>query len=67
VYDGAEPGYFLNGYPLWVYYPKGVDTFQIKEKEIYDSSFWEVLLQHNQYNRKIIYFEHQEGMAGRGG
>jgi L-2,4-diaminobutyrate decarboxylase len=51
---------------LFRVYPKGVDTFQIKEKEMHDSSFREVLLQHNQYNRKIFDFMHQEGMAGRG-
>ena len=51
---------------LFRVYPEGVDTFQIKEKEMHDSSFREILLQHNQYNRKIFDFVHQEGMAGRG-
>jgi L-2,4-diaminobutyrate decarboxylase len=43
-----------------------VNTFQIKEKEMHDAAFREVLLQHNQYNRNIFDFVHQEGMAGRG-
>lgn len=51
---------------LFRVYPEGVDTFQIKEKEMHDSSFREVLLQHNEYNRKIFDFVHQEGMSGRG-
>lgn len=51
---------------LFRVYPEGVDTFQIKEKEIHDSSFRKVLLHHNEYNRKIFDFVHQEGMAGRG-
>ena len=51
---------------LFRVYPEGVDTFQIKEKEMHDSSIREVLLEHNQYNRKIFDFVHQEGMAGRG-
>lgn len=47
-------------------YPDGVDTFQIKEKEMHDPAFRDILLQHNEYNRKIYEFVHQEGMAGRG-
>ncbi len=51
---------------LFRVYPDGVDTFQIKEKEMHDPAYREVLLQHNAYNRKIYEFVHQEGMAGRG-
>jgi len=51
---------------LFRVYPKGVDTFQIKEKEMHDSSCREVLLQHNEYNRKVFDFVHREGMVGRG-
>ncbi len=47
-------------------YPDGVDTFNIKEKEMHDPAYRDVLLQHNEYNRKIYDFVHQEGMAGRG-
>lgn len=47
-------------------YPEGVDTFHIKEKEMHDPAYRDVLLRHNEYNRKIFDFLHQEGMAGRG-
>jgi len=47
-------------------YPDGIDTFKIKEKEIQDPACREMLLEHNEYNRKIYDFVHQEGMAGRG-
>jgi len=47
-------------------YPNGIDTFKIKEKEIQDPACREMLLEHNEYNRKIYDFVHQEGMAGRG-
>ena len=47
-------------------YPDEVDTFQIKEKEMHDPAYRESLLKHNQYNREIFEFIHQEGMAGRG-
>jgi len=47
-------------------YPEDVDTFHIKEKEMHDPAYRDVLLQHNEYNREIFDFLHQEGMAGRG-
>ncbi len=47
-------------------YPDGVDTFKIKEKELQDRAYRGILLQHNEYNRKIFEFVHKEGMAGRG-
>jgi len=47
-------------------YPDGVDTFKIKEKEMHDPAYRDVLLEHNEYNRKIYKFVHEEGMAGRG-
>jgi glutamate/tyrosine decarboxylase-like PLP-dependent enzyme len=47
-------------------YPDGVDTFKIKEKEMHDPAYRNMLLEHNDYNRKIFDFVHQEGMAGRG-
>jgi glutamate/tyrosine decarboxylase-like PLP-dependent enzyme len=47
-------------------YPDGVDTFKIKEKEMHDPTYRNMLLEHNDYNRKIFDFVHQEGMAGRG-
>ena len=47
-------------------YPQGVDTFNIKENEMHDPAYKDLLLEHNEYNRKIYEFVHQEGMAGRG-
>ena len=47
-------------------YPDGVNTFEIKDKEIHDPAFRDALLEHNEYNRKIYDFVHEEGMAGRG-
>ncbi|MEX2490707.1 MAG: pyridoxal-dependent decarboxylase [Nitrospirales bacterium] len=47
-------------------YPDGVDTFKIKEKEMHDPAYRNMLLEHNDYNRKIFDFVHQEGLAGRG-
>lgn len=47
-------------------YPDEVDTFQIKEKEMHDPSYRELLKIHNQYNREVFNFLHREGMAGRG-
>ncbi|MDD9820131.1 MAG: pyridoxal-dependent decarboxylase [Nitrospira sp.] len=51
---------------LFRVYPRGVDTFRIKEAEQEDSSYRETLLAHNAYNRKIFQYVHKEAMAGRG-
>jgi hypothetical protein len=47
-------------------YPDGVDTFAIKDQEMSDAVFRATLLYHNDYNRKIYDYVHQEAMAGRG-
>jgi L-2,4-diaminobutyrate decarboxylase len=47
-------------------YPDGVDTFAIKEQEMNDAAFRGRLLCHNDYNRKIYEYVHNEAMAGRG-
>lgn len=47
-------------------YPDGVDTFEIKDQELTDPAFREVLLRHNDYNRRIADYVHDEAMAGRG-
>jgi len=47
-------------------YPSEVDTFRIKEKEMHDKQYREVLLAHNDYNRKVFHYVHAEAMAGRG-
>lgn len=51
---------------LFRVYPEGVDTFHIKEKEMHEPSYRDILRQHNEYNRQIFDFVHEEGMAGRG-
>lgn len=51
---------------LFRVYPRGVDTFRIKEAEQEDSSYRETLSAHNAYNRKIFQYVHEEAMAGRG-
>ena len=47
-------------------YPPGVDTFRIKEKEMQDKTHRDLLLVHNDYNRRIFHYVHAEAMAGRG-
>lgn len=47
-------------------YPPGVDTFRIKEKEMQDKAYRDLLLAHNEYNRKVFHYVHTEAMAGRG-
>ncbi len=47
-------------------YPDDVDTFQINEQENTNPNFRDSLLRHNDYNRKIYQYVHEEGMAGRG-
>jgi hypothetical protein len=47
-------------------YPDGVDTFSVKEQEMDNHDFRETLLRHNEYNRKIYDYVHDEAMAGRG-
>jgi L-2,4-diaminobutyrate decarboxylase len=47
-------------------YPPGVDTFVIKRQEGQDPAFRESLLRHNDYNRKVYQYIHDEALAGRG-
>jgi L-2,4-diaminobutyrate decarboxylase len=47
-------------------YPDGIDTFDIKEQELADSAFRDTLIRHNNYNRRIAKYVHDEAMAGRG-
>ncbi|MGQ0793043.1 MAG: pyridoxal phosphate-dependent decarboxylase family protein [Deltaproteobacteria bacterium] len=47
-------------------YPDGVDTFEIKEQELADPAFRQSLLKHNDYNRRIADYVHNEAMQGRG-
>jgi L-2,4-diaminobutyrate decarboxylase len=47
-------------------YPPGVDTFAIKEQEMEDPDFAETLAKHNEYNRRVSRYVHDEALAGRG-
>ncbi len=51
---------------LFRVYPRGIDTFRIKEAESKDVAYREMLVSHNEYNRKVFQYVHQEAMAGRG-
>ena len=51
---------------LFRVYPDGVDTWTIKERERTDPTAREELLAHNDYNRRIYRYLHDEAMAGRG-
>ena len=47
-------------------YPPGIDTFEIKEHEFEDAAARDSLLKHNEYNRRVFAYLHQEALAGRG-
>ena len=51
---------------LFRVYPDGVDTWTIKERERTDPEARGLLLAHNEYNRRIYRYLHDEAMAGRG-
>ncbi len=51
---------------LFRVYPRGIDTFRIKEAESQDAACREMLRSHNEYNRKVFQYVHQEAMEGRG-
>jgi glutamate/tyrosine decarboxylase-like PLP-dependent enzyme len=47
-------------------YPDGVDTWTVKDRERTDPSFRERLLEHNEYNRRIFHYLHEQAMKGEG-
>ena len=51
---------------LFRVYPDGVDTWTIKERERTDPAARDLLLAHNDYNRRIYHYLHDDAMAGRG-
>ncbi len=51
---------------LFRVYPRGIDTFRIKEAERSDVACREMLQSHNEYNRRVFQYVHQEAMEGRG-
>ena len=51
---------------LFRVYPDGVDTWTIKERERADQAARDLLLAHNDYNRRIYRYLHADALAGRG-
>jgi len=47
-------------------YPPGVDTFTIKQQEFEEPAYRDLLRRHNDYNRRIFQYIHEEALAGRG-
>jgi L-2,4-diaminobutyrate decarboxylase len=69
--DGHEATTVLNRnnfgpVTLFRVYPNEIDTFTVQEREFHDSAFRADLLRHNEYNRRVAAFVHDEAMAGRG-
>lgn len=51
---------------LFRVYPPGVDTFKVHEREFADAGCADELERHNEYNRRLGEFLHEEAMSGRG-
>jgi len=51
---------------LFRVYPNGVDTFSVPERERKDPAFRQLLLAHNEYNRRIFELIHADALQGRG-
>lgn len=51
---------------LFRVYPDGVDTFAIKQQELENAAFRDTLRRHNDYNRRVYEYVHEEALAGRG-
>jgi L-2,4-diaminobutyrate decarboxylase len=47
-------------------YPSGVNTFQVKDRELRDSSYRMAVRRHNELNRRIFRHVQAEALAGRG-
>ena len=51
---------------LFRVYPDDVDTWTIKERERTDPAARDLLFEHNDYNRRVYRYLHDDAMAGRG-
>lgn len=47
-------------------YPDGIDTWAVKDREYWDPAYKEKLLAHNEYNRKIYHYLHEQALTGEG-
>jgi glutamate/tyrosine decarboxylase-like PLP-dependent enzyme len=69
--DGHEATTVLNRnnfgtVTLFRVYPPGVDTFHVPNREFTDPDFAPSLRKHNDYNRRVFQYVHDEALAGRG-
>jgi glutamate/tyrosine decarboxylase-like PLP-dependent enzyme len=69
--DGHEATTVLNRnnfgtVTLFRVYPPGVDTFNVPGREFTDPEYTGSLHRHNDYNRRVFQYVHDEAMAGRG-
>lgn len=51
---------------LFRVYPGEVDTFRVHDQELTDVAYVDELRKHNEYNRRLADFLHEEAMLGRG-
>lgn len=51
---------------LFRVYPEGVDTFQVKDRELSEESYQEELRRHNAFNRAIFQRVHEDALRGEG-
>lgn len=51
---------------LFRVYPRGIDTFTVKEREREDAGYRDALREHNAYNRRIFERVNAEALSGRG-
>jgi glutamate/tyrosine decarboxylase-like PLP-dependent enzyme len=51
---------------LFRVYPPGIDTFTVPEEEFTNPAYRDSLLKHNDYNRQVAAYVHNEALAGRG-
>lgn len=51
---------------LFRVYPDGVDTFEVHDRELKDSSFNDKLREYNEYNRRIFEHMQSEALTGKG-
>lgn len=47
-------------------YPRGTDTFRVKESELHDPAFRDTLRSYNEFNRQVYQRVHAAALAGRG-
>ena len=69
--DGHEATTVLNRQnfgpvTLFRVYPDGIDTFTVQDREFKDPARKDDLLRHNEYNRRVAAYVHEEALAGRG-